>query len=361
MALFIETDAGITGVVPAGPRPRAAIERLAPLVIGEDPRCVVGIWKKLVDFVFKGGNEGQDNAAIGAIDVALWDLKAKANDEPLWRTLGARERRVKAYASGMDMPSSDDEVFAYYRGMAEMGVDAGKLKTGLDQDRDIRCLGIMKEALSAASPLPCLCIDSNEFWSPKQAIRKVIEIEKYHHLTWVEEPARRWDYRGLRKVSRGIRTAVATGENLNDIGDFMPLFANEAVDVAQVGIGTSGITGAMQVANMAYGFEIPVAMMNCPGSFMAHLAAALPNHMMMELVEAGDGPCFTADNRVEDGFICLGDSPGLGIEFDEGKLAALEVERVSQAAGPSPFGRRPGAGLWDNPPSEEEIAQARST
>ena len=106
MAVFVDTDAGITGVVPAWPRSRGSIERLARLVIGEDPRGVVGVWKRLVDFVFEGGNEGEDNAAIGAIDVALWDLEAKANGEPLWRTLGAREGRAKAYASGMDMPLS---------------------------------------------------------------------------------------------------------------------------------------------------------------------------------------------------------------------------------------------------------------
>lgn len=117
----------------------------------------------------------------------------------------------------------------------------------------------------------------------------------------------------------------AKDENLNDIGDFMPLFANQAVDIAQVGIGISGITGAVQVANMGCGFALPAAMMSCPGSF-----------------------------------ICLGDSPGLGIEFDEGKMDALEVERVSQTAGPSRFERRRGAGLWDHPPSAEEIARARS-
>ena len=88
---FIDTDEGITGVSLAG---NGAVRNLAPLIVGEDPRGVVGLWKKMQDFVFKGGNEGQNKAAIAAIDCALWDLKAKINDEPLWRTFGAREGRA---------------------------------------------------------------------------------------------------------------------------------------------------------------------------------------------------------------------------------------------------------------------------
>ena len=70
---------------------------------------------------------------------------------------------------------------------------------------------------------------------------------------------------------------------------------------------------------MAYGFELPVSVMNSPGNHMAHLAAALPNHIMMEVIDAGFEAVLNADNRIEDGYVVLGDSPGLGIEFDEGE------------------------------------------
>ena len=96
----------------------------------------------------------------------------------------------------------------------------------------------MRDALATNGKKPELMIDSNEYWSPKQAIRYISEIEKHFDLTWVEEPARRWDYRGLRKVSQSVRAAVATGENLHDPGDFIALIANEAADVLQVGVGT---------------------------------------------------------------------------------------------------------------------------
>ena len=290
----------------------------------------------MVDFAFKGGNRGIMGDAISAVDIALWDLKAKANGEPLWKTLGASTRRVKAYASGIDLCLTDEELRIYYEGMARKGIEAGKLKVGLDREMDLRRLQIMHDALKLSGKKPVLMIDSNEYWSPKQAIRHIRFFEEHFDITWAEEPARRWDYWGLRRVSQGIRAAVATGENLDEIGDFIPLIANEAVDIVEVGMGTTGITGAMQVADLAYGFELPVAMMNCPANIMAHLAAALPNHMTMEVVGAGRAVGMSlVDNHIEDGWIVLGDAPGLGIVFDEEKLAALAVERPTPAAGRS--------------------------
>ncbi len=349
MALFLDTDEGLTGVAPTGPGARDAIHSLEPLIIGQDPRGVRGLWKKMVDHVFKGGNEGVINDAISSIDVALWDLKAKANNEPLWRTLGASEGKVKAYASGLDMPLSDDELRAFYQSMADRGVSAGKLKVGVDQDADLRRLGIMCDVLRKNSNRPNLMIDSNEYWSPKQAIRKITEMERYFDLTWVEEPARRWDYRGLRQVSEGVKAAVATGENLADIGEFMGLIDNRAVDIVEVGVGTTGITGAMQVADMAYGYELPVAMMNCPAHFMSHLAAALPNHIMMECVEPGWDVCFTYDTHIEGGYILIGDKPGIGIEYDMEKLKKLSTQKVTDDMKMVIPGRRRGAALYDVP------------
>jgi L-alanine-DL-glutamate epimerase-like enolase superfamily enzyme len=94
------------------------------------------------------------------------------------------------------------------------GIQAGKLKVGLDRETDLRRLGIMRDALATSGKTPILTIDSNEYWSPKQAIRNIRIIEQHYELMWVEEPARRWDARGLRQVSQAVSAAVATGENL---------------------------------------------------------------------------------------------------------------------------------------------------
>ncbi|MFH1085356.1 MAG: mandelate racemase/muconate lactonizing enzyme family protein [Chloroflexota bacterium] len=347
LAVFLDSDVGLTGVAIGGPGARGQIHSLAEeLLVGRDPRGVRGLWKKMMDVVFKGGNRGVAGDALAALDVALWDLKAKANGEPLWKTLGASSRCVKAYASGLDTPLNDEQLRAYYEGMARQGVSAGKLKVGLDLEEDLRRLGIMEAALATSGKKPTLMIDSNEYWSPKQAIRLIRQIEEQFVLTWVEEPARRWDYRGLRQVSRAVRAAVATGENLDDIGDFVPLIANEAVDVVEIGQGASGITGNLMIADLAYAYELPVAAMNCPGNLMAHVAAALPNHLMMEVLDAGRAQIMTVDNHIEDGWIVLGDAPGLGIAFDPDKLAAATVERPTRESMATPWGRRRGAGLY---------------
>lgn len=346
MAVYLETDAGITGISFSVPGMQGMIKGLVDThIVGRDPRGVRGLWKRMVDHVFKGGNRGAITGAIGTIDVALWDLKAKANSEPLWKTLGASTRRTRGYASDIGLNLSDDDLRAFYTRMASQGICAAKVKVGLNLDDDIRRVGIMRDALATNGKTPELMIDSNEYWSPKQAIRYINEIEKHFDLTWVEEPARRWDYRGLRKVSESVRAAVATGENLHDPGDYLALIANEAADVLQVGVGTTGITGAMMVADMAYGFEIPVSLMNCPANYMAHLAAALPNHCMMEVLDAGGDQGMIHNHRVEDGYVVLSDDPGLGIRFDEAKLDAWAVEKPS-ARSTMPFPRRRGAGLF---------------
>jgi len=345
--LILDTDEGLQGFAPLG---NDYIKNIFPVIENQDPRSVKGLWKKMTDLVFKDGNEGEKNHAISALDIALWDLKAKINQEPLWKTLGASTNLVKAYASGIDMCLDDNEISTFYGRMAQRGIDAGKLKVGLDLESDLKRISIMKDSLSKNNNRPHICIDSNEFWSPKQAVRYINEIETHFDITWAEEPARRWDYAGLKKVSDGIKAAVATGENLNSISDYTPLIRNGGVDIVQVGMNTTGITGALQVANLAYAYELPVAMMNCPGNIMAHLAAVLPNHFMMEVIDNGRELCFNTDQNIEEGFIVMGDSPGLGLNIDFKKLDSIKVDKFNPPIDSPPFSRAEGAGFYPPKP-----------
>ena len=357
MIVYIDTDEGLSGISISSPGADNAIKTLEPLLVGKDPRGVKGLWRLLIDAVFKGGNEGTMNDAIGAIDVGLWDLKAKINEEPLWKTLGGSTRYVKVYASGIDMPLTDQEIADLYENAASQGISAGKLKVGIDRDSDLRRIGIMNDALKKSGKPVQLLIDSNEYWSAKQAIRNIRAIEERFEIFWVEEPARRWDYRGLRKVSQSVTAAVATGENLADIKDFTPLFQNEAVDVAQIGMGTSGITGMMKVADMAYGYEIPVSLMNSPVNYEAPAASAISNHMMMEVFHDRDAGILVTDSPIEDGYLVLGDTPGNGLSIDESSLAKLpttSMDNTGGGAGASALGRRRGAGLLEVPSHEAE-------
>ena len=347
--LWIETDEGVSGIAPGG----GDVERFFHLLEGQDPREVVGLWRRMVDYVHKGGLVAV-GGPISSIDIALWDLKAKLAEEPLWQTFGALEGRTKAYASGIGYCLSDEDLFAFYRRMAERGVDGGKLKIGLDVTADLKRIGIMRDALSVASTRPQLMIDVNEYWSPKQAVRFMHEIEKHYDITWIEEPARRWDYEGLSQVSRQVKAAVATAENLKSIGEVYPLIHNQAVDIINVSTATLGFTGCRQVAHLAYAYELPVSMMNCQANYMAHLAAALPNHLSMEVVDPGREHCLDFDNHIEEGFIVLGDKPGLGIEVNEQKLRALQENPPARKSN-FPFARREGAGAYVKGLDEGEV------
>src|SRR5919197_4810132 len=157
VAVFIDTDEGITGDSIGSPAARGHIHHFVEtLLVGCDPRGVRGLWKKMVDYVFKGNNRGIVNDALSSIDVALWDIKAKANNEPLWNTLGASTRKVLAYASGIDIGLNDDALRQYYTGLAHQGVYAGKLKVGLDMEADLRRLGIMRDCLAESGKTPVL-------------------------------------------------------------------------------------------------------------------------------------------------------------------------------------------------------------
>lgn len=342
-AIWLDTDEGISGISMGRGGDGLMKAMVDNLLVGKDPRGVLGHWNTMVDHVFKGGNRGQATAAISALDIALWDLKARINDEPLWKTLGASSNRVRAYASGIDYPLSDEEIKAFYERLAAKGVHSGKLKIGLDMEADMRRIGIMKDALATSGKTPELMIDVNEYWSPKQTIRYMHEIEQEFDITWIEEPARRWDAEGLRKVSDNIRASVASGENLDALNDYVPLLQARAVDVLNIGQRATGITGAMKVADVAYAYETPVTMMNCAANFMGHLAAVLPNHIMMEVLDNGRDAVFTHTHDIEDGWIVMNDEPGLGFTFDQEKL---DAHAVGDRAGVFGWGRRQGAGLY---------------
>ena len=289
----LQTDAGLTGIGLGGGGVRLQMQGMVDqLLAGQDPRRVQGLWQRMVDKHFKGGHDGLINDAIATLDMALWDLKAKANDEPLWKTLGGSKRQVHCYASDLGLPMADAELEAWYRRMAkDYGFRNAKLKVGLDQDADIRRLGLMEAVFKERAEAPMLLIDANEYWSPKQAIRKVGEMEEQFDITWVEEPARRWDYLGLRRVKDGVRAAVCAGENLDTLGDFLPYFQHRAADVIQVSYGMGGISCALQIADAAFGYELPITLGGSPGSIHAHLATVMPNFMTMEVIDpvAPDG------------------------------------------------------------------------
>ncbi|GLY99584.1 mandelate racemase/muconate lactonizing enzyme family protein [Actinoplanes sp. NBRC 103695] len=347
--LIVETDTGLEGV---GVGPHGDIDRVFAVVRGQDPRGVTALYDRMLAGVFKTGHAGATFGAIGAIDMALWDLKAKAAAEPLWRTLGALDRFVPGYASGLDMALDDDALVALYTEFADRGFAAGKLKGGRDLEHDLRRLEAIRDVLGRNSRRPALMFDANESWNRSQAVRYVTALERTVDLTWIEEPVRRWDAAGLASVRRGIRAAVATGENLTGLEQYRPLLDADAVDIVQVG-NVWGITHFLRVAALAHGHDLPVSPVAYHANPLAHAAAAVPNHLAFEVQGLTPPIGLAVDQEYEDGGIVLGDEPGIGIRVDEKHISAVRAADPP-AAVEGPHVRPGRAGLRLTPDSPRE-------
>jgi len=339
--VIIDTDEGISGAATGSAHD---IERLFPAIEGEDPRAVTALYDRMLARVFKTGHGGATFGGIGTLDSALWDLKAKIAGEPLWRLLGARDRHVPGYASGLDIALDDEQLAAFYSSLAERGYTSGKLKGGRDVDADVHRLGILEAELSANTRKPALMLDANESWNLKQAARHVRAIEEHHDLTWIEEPLRRWDAVGHARLSGSVRAAVATGENLTGLEQYRTMFEAGAMDIVQVGA-VWGVTHFLRVAAAAHSRDLPVSPVGLSANgAVAHAAAAVPNHLTAEVQDLGTPYGVTLDQEIADGGIVLGDEPGAGIRVDEQAIANRAATGPAPAA-PGPHVRSHRAGL----------------
>jgi L-alanine-DL-glutamate epimerase-like enolase superfamily enzyme len=319
--VLLETDEGLTGV---GLGTQVGVESLFPALEGEDPRATTALYDRMLRWVFKAGHTGATFGAIGALDMALWDLKAKIAGEPLWRTLGARDHVVPAYASALDGPLDDERLLQVHKEFSDHGFRAAKLKGGLDVATDLRRLEAVRDLYASASggAEPALMLDANESWSRKEAVRHVRRLEERVPLAWVEEPVRRWDVDGHALVSRSVTAAVATGENLTGLEQFRPLVQAGGVDVVQTG-SVWGITHFLRVAALAHTFDLPVSPVGYNANPLAHAAAAVPNHLSIEVQDLDLPVGITADQAFEDGHLVLGETPGLGLTVDEDAVGDL--------------------------------------
>src|SRR5690606_29419945 len=209
---------------------------------------------------FKAGHGGARFGTIGTFDTALWDIKAKAAGEPLWRLLGGRDRIVPAYASGLDIGLSDDELVSAYELYAAYGLRAAKLKGGLDIESDRRRLHLVRDVLAEAGggSRPGLMLDVNESWTRKQAVRHICELEESRGGAWGEGPVRRCDADGMASVGGGVGASARSGASLAGLEQSRPLLARGAGDSVQPGA-VGGITHCLRVATVAHAHDLPVS------------------------------------------------------------------------------------------------------
>ncbi|MGH8630685.1 MAG: mandelate racemase/muconate lactonizing enzyme family protein, partial [Burkholderiales bacterium] len=164
----------------------ATIERdLRPLLLGAEADRIEALWKKMWWRAHYGGRGGAAAMAISAIDIALWDLKARRYGTALWRLLGGADPRVPCYAGGIDLQFPLDKLLRQTDDNLKKGFRAIKMKVGRDKlSEDVARVKAMREHLGADFPL---MVDANMRWSADQAIRAARGLAE-HDVFWLEEP-----------------------------------------------------------------------------------------------------------------------------------------------------------------------------
>jgi L-alanine-DL-glutamate epimerase-like enolase superfamily enzyme len=310
------TDSDLTGVavtdLGVG---RSIVEAVDALLLGEDPRASSGLWQRMVRACeIARDRSGFTFAGAAALDVALWDLKAKAAGEPLWRALGGSRPCVNAYASHPDHTLDAEALAAWIReATARCGLRGAKLAVAGDACSVSTRLEGVRAWLTTVDPECALMIDVQGRWMPKEAIRHLRALERDFDLTWVEGVGTESDFLGRAQVSRAARAAVCGGRGLHTLAEFLPHFRHRALDVVAIDVAFHGFTGAMQLADAAYALELPVTLAASPGNVAAHLGGVLPYLMSIEVIDPLATGDLATDVRIEGGWAVAGDAAGHGL------------------------------------------------
>jgi L-alanine-DL-glutamate epimerase-like enolase superfamily enzyme len=304
---------------------RQAVEELGALAIGEDPRRVERVAQKLRDAGGYAGPAGIFTLALSAIDMALWDIKAKALGLPLWQLLGGARQRVPTYASGALMRGLGlDRAAASARTLVEKGFREVKMQLALPGDtspqKEVERARVLREAVG---PEVKLMVDINQRWRPEQAIDIGRRLEDLG-LGWLEDVTTCDDFQGLARVAAALGTPVCGGEYLWGIAPFRQMLAHHSVDIVMIDlVRVGGITQWMKVAGMAEAFNLPVVSHLIP-EVHVHLIGAIPNGLTVEYM-----PwlmrLFEEVPRPEKGELAMPTAPGLGLRFSKDALQRFKA------------------------------------
>jgi len=268
---FSYTAAGAASVV---------TDLLAPVVRGRDAMDVAGSWAAMWQAIRNVGQTGIAATAVAAVDVALWDLKARLLEVPLVVALDAVRTDVAAYGSGGFCSYSDEQLTAQLSGWVEEGLSAVKIKTGREPERDQHRLRVAREAIGDSVEL---YVDANGAFSRSQA-RAWSEVYAGHGVRWFEEPVTSDDPVGLREVRSHAAAPVeiAAGEYGWGLPDFRRLLEAEAVDCLQADVTRcGGITGFLRVGALCAAHSMDLSA-HCAPQLSAHALAAVPRARHVE-------------------------------------------------------------------------------
>ncbi|MFB6136396.1 MAG: mandelate racemase/muconate lactonizing enzyme family protein [Halobacteriaceae archaeon] len=304
---------------------------LAPMVVGEDPRDTTRLWREMFDGTVQIGRKGVLLRAISIVDVALWDLKAKAAGMPLYKLLGGSRERVPAYASGgyyreeKGLEGLREEMARY----VDRGHDVVKMKVGREPlEREVERVRAVRETIGDERTL---LMDANGKWKNEReavrACRAFAEFDPY----FVEEPVMPDSVGLMSDVNAALDYPVAAGElEFNRYG-FEDLMERDAVGVVQPDATVvGGVTEWLRVAHAAAARDVPVAP-HYNWDLHVHLLGAVENGLWAEYFYR-DSDVKVFDDVLEhpmtpddDGHLEIPDRPGHGIEFDRGALSEFVV------------------------------------
>jgi L-alanine-DL-glutamate epimerase-like enolase superfamily enzyme len=295
---------------------------LAPRLRGEDAERIEAVWKMMWWSLHYGGRGGAASLAISAVDMALWDLRAKKLAQPLWRLLGGHDPKVPCYAGGIDLQLPLDALLRQTDANLARGFRAIKMKVGRDKlSEDVARVKAMREHLGEDFPL---MVDANMRWSADQAIRAARALAPFN-LVWIEEPAIPEDFSGYARIVREGGQPIAAGENLHTLHEFGQLMQAGGVTYPEPDVtNCGGVTVFMKVAHMAEGFNLPVTSHGAH-DVTVHLLAALPNRSYLEAHGFGLDRFIAEPLQLLDGCAIAPERPGHGIEFDWKGLEKLKA------------------------------------
>lgn len=342
----VNSDSGLTGVgecmVRLAPEATAAVvSELGNVLIGTNPLDTSVAWDLMFSVMMNRGHfKGFFLEALSGIDIALWDLKGKALDQPVYRLLGGQQRdKIWAYASSLRFRGIESTV-AQAKAFVAEGYDAMKLKLGSNRHIVASDLELARAVRSAVGPDVILAADANCGLERTSAMILARGLQDLGFI-WFEEPLSPDDLDGYAAMAHSLDMAIAGGETEFTRFGFRELFVRGAIDIVQPNVTRSGgFTECMRIAAMADAFHIPYAPHTGSGAAVCmaaelHLAAALPNFLIYEHMQSDwsqvvpnplrrdlvNGPIEVC----EGGFMRLPLGPGLGIELND---EVIERHRV---------------------------------
>lgn len=331
----IETDAGITGygecmVRLAPTATRDIVEYIKPILIGKDPMNTEYIWELLFGTMMNRGHyQGFYIEAISGIDVALWDIKGKALNLPVYRLLGGSERpKIWAYASSIRFRGMET-MLATAQKFVDQGFTAMKIKIGQGYETDIMAVAAVREHVGKDITL---MVDANCGYDVKTALKVGRELEKYN-IRWFEEPVAPDDYDGYRRLSETLDIPIAGGEAHFLRYGLKDLIVRGKVDIIQPNVcRAGGVTECLRIHGLASAYNVDYLVHTGSSSAVCiaislHLAAAFNDCFIFEHMQSD----WSKDQRnplrwdlttlpiksFENGYIELDDKPGFGLEINE--------------------------------------------